>query len=178
MSIRTVVTRGYGSFGSIDAVTVRGFLAESTPPSPPPATVGGAGATGYDGGRRRRDPVTARVDYAERERIAAELRDLYREIVEPPAEAAPQAVQQAAGDLVAPFAPVSAPAVPSVASIDWAGIAEDAKALRKIRAELAALVVEMRVDAERRVAEIAAAEAERRLRADDEEAMAALLTVL
>lgn len=149
-------------------------IGTAPPPSPPPAAIGGAFSTGYDGGRRR-DQISARVDYAERDRIAAELRDLYRDIVEPAAEAVPEAIQQAAGDLLAPFAPVSAPSVPPVDAVDWTGIAEDARVLRRIRATLADLVVETRVAAEQRASEMAAAEAERLLRADDEEAIAVLL---
>lgn len=47
MSIATVVTRGYGSFGSITAVVLRGYSIGATPPVPPgPATQ----TSGFDAG--------------------------------------------------------------------------------------------------------------------------------
>lgn len=127
-------------------------------PAPAPDTHDGAD---YEPYHRRR-----RIERTPREKIAAELRAAYEGVVDHRDEL-PDEYQDAVADVVAPFAPTSAPDLPPASVIDWDALAEEGiatirEAIRVIRLAQARLGAQI-------------AEAERLM--DEEEAVILLLLV-
>lgn len=73
MAIGPIVTRGYGSFGTVNLVVTRGYGASATPPTPP-ADTGGTGGALWAKGRgalKLRRPLTYSENEELRERLQA-----------------------------------------------------------------------------------------------------------
>lgn len=151
-----------GLYGSFEGKTEQ-------EPAPEVVETPAVGRTGGFGG----GPVVAGVpwsgtDYRERDRIANDLKALYRGVVEridPNSEEADEAAA-----LVADYTPTNAPDLPPADAVDWTGVVEDGrKAIMRIRLALAAM--EARLGIEIREQQIAA---EMELQ-DEEEAAAMVL---
>lgn len=120
VSIATVVTRGYGSFGSIADVVTRGFTAATAAPTPTPTPTPAADATGRTYG--------GVIDYDERKQIAAEFREIYADLYERKEQLSPDEIEIVA-ESVSEYAPVNAPDMPVPAVIDWGGMVEQQERL-------------------------------------------------
>lgn len=127
MSIATIVTRGYGSFGSIAEVTTRGYIAGAavTPPvAEQPGAGGGGGSSPHWWPDQGIGP--GRIDHEKRESIAKQLMDLYD-----PLHAAAQTDGDLADDLAAltaEYAPTNAADPPSPEEVDWEAFVDDGRA--------------------------------------------------
>lgn len=132
MSIRTVVTRGFGAGGSIAAVVLRGYIASATSP---------AGDT-HDGGLTRREIERARAalkrttdardrSRAERRKAEAALAEAVRSAYEATVEGL-QPADRAAIMAEAMGAPVID------AHVDWGRIAQNIETVTNLIAALEA----------------------------------------
>ena len=158
MSVAAIISGGFGTFGSIADIVTDGYIPE---PATIPTSVGGPPIPG--GG-----PSPSSIDYRKRERIAEEVRALYREIYE---KAPESPIADEAAELLADYTPARSPDVPSPQSIDWEALAErmaeDRSTIEALRASLLALRSRLVID-------------QRRIKAmnDDEEAILSLMLTM
>lgn len=75
MTVATVITEGFGNFGTVNLTITEGYGASSTPPSPPPPPPAIEQSSGA-GGRRRRLPQAAHLP----QQVVDDLAALYRTI--------------------------------------------------------------------------------------------------
>jgi hypothetical protein len=94
-----------------------------TPPTPTPTPTPEAPTQTALGGGFGTERQPRRIDYVERDRIANQLRDLYREVY---AKAKPDsAAADEAAALVSNYAPAKGPDLPPPPTVDWVLIAEE-----------------------------------------------------
>lgn len=138
MSIRSVVTRGYGSGGSISLVVVRGY---GTVAAPTPSTT-----DTHDGGfgRREQDEIRKRLRRVEASRNKSDKARLDEErLLAASVERAYRRVVEGLPDPVAAKAILAAANVPMAASDgatafvpDWNALARDVEAVHRLLAVL------------------------------------------
>ena len=101
MPIASIVTRGYGSFGSIPHVVTRGYISGAAvdPPVVPPVSGGGGGSAGYGPRRGRNQKIVWRDDYEKAQKLAAEIKDKPKKEQKKIKKAAIKAVKAATSEI-------------------------------------------------------------------------------
>ena len=137
MSVGSILTLGFGNFGSVNLVPTLGY-GESAPPTPVEIPQGGSGYPVW----RKREPKTASNSLDRLWDLVA--KEHYEAIV---ASSLPKSVKREAAAIVKPFAS-GRKAMPTVAQVDWQALDRDASAVAALLALWSDEIRQREIDAD------------------------------